>query len=309
MSCSDRVIIYVPGMKPKPPAELHHPALWRAMKEGIRRSDPAVAKELEQADCLQLISWTWRFYRSYYDFSLDQPGIDRIFSLAGPEEADIAEAMAWHKKLARLTYMIMDAFPFLIGLIANQKIKATLAETRRYFRNEHGIATRIRRMVIDALTDAWSNEKRVLLIGHSLGSVIAYDALWELSRRADTRGQVDLFLTLGSPLGLNFVKKGLLGTGHQEEMRYPTNIRRWKNLSAVGELTALDRSFADDFSEMVDLGLVESIEDQGDLFNFFRGPDGLNVHKCYGYLINVKVGATIAEWWRASPVGEASSPE
>ncbi len=298
MSCSDRVIIYVPGMKPKPPADLHHPALWRAMKEGVRRFDPAVAKELEQEDCLQLISWTWRFYRSYYDFSLDQPGIDRIFRLAGPEESDITDAMAWHKKIARLTYMIMDTFPFLISLIANPKIKATLAETRRYFRNEHGIATRIRKMVIDALTNAWINEQRVLLIGHSLGSVIAYDALWELSRRSGASGEVDLFLTMGSPLGLKFVEKGLLGTNHRGEMRYPTNIRRWKNLSAVGELTALDRAFADDFSEMIDLGLVESIEDQGDLLNFFRGPDGLNVHKCYGYLINEKVGATIAEWWR-----------
>ncbi len=300
MSRRERIIIYVPGMKPKPPIAVHQPALWRSLKEGVHRSDSTVAEELEGCeDCFQLISWTWRFYRTYYDFNLDKPGIDRIFRLEGPEEADVREAMAWHKKLAQLTYLFIDTFPFLTSLVANPNLKITLQETLRYFRNEHGIASRIRRMVIDSLTTAWNEDSRVLLIGHSLGSVIAYDALWELSRRLGNTNQVDLFLTMGSPLGLNFVRKRLLGAQYRGAMRYPGNIRRWKNLSAVGELTALDRTFADDFSEMVELGLVERIEDQVDLLNFFRGPDGLNVHKCYGYLINERVGAVIAEWWRS----------
>ena len=28
----------------------------------------------------------------------------------------------------------------------------------------------------------------------------------------------------------------------------------------------------------------------------FRGPEGLNVHKCYGYMANVSVGRVIAAW-------------
>ncbi len=62
-------------------------------------------------------------------------------------------------------------------------------------------------------------------------------------------------------------------------------------------MTALDRTFANDFREMLDLGLVERITDHINLVNYFRGPDGLNVHKCYGYMVNERTGAVIADCW------------
>jgi hypothetical protein len=33
--------------------------------------------------------------------------------------------------------------------------------------------------------------------------------------------------------------------------------------------------------------------------NPFRGQEGLNAHKCYGYFVNAATGAAIADWWRA----------
>ena len=60
----------------------------------------------------------------------------------------------------------------------------------------------------------------------------------------------------------------------------------------------MDRRFADDYAPMLRLGLVESISDQTGLFNYFRGPEGLNVHKCYGYLVNPHTAAAVAGWWR-----------
>ena len=177
-------------------------------------------------------------------------------------------------------------------------MKSTLQDTQRYFRNHNGVATKIRRMVADALTTAWRAGRRIILIGHSLGSVIAYDVLWELSRREASDVCVDRFVTIGSPLGLNFVQHRILSSPESLARRYPDNIRHWINLSAVGEMTALDRTFADDFREMLDLGLVESIVDHIDLVNYFRGPEGLNVHKCYGYMANEKTGAVIVDCWR-----------
>ena len=63
-------------------------------------------------------------------------------------------------------------------------------------------------------------------------------------------------------------------------------------------MTALDRTFADDYREMIELGLIDRIEDQANLQTYFRGPQGLNVHKCYGYMANEKTGAAIAAWYR-----------
>ena len=102
---------------------------------------------------------------------------------------------------------------------------------------------------------------------------------------------------MGSPLGQNFMQKRIKGFGASGRERYPANVRRWKNLAAVGDLTALDARLANDFREMTKLGLVETIEDES-LYNWFRLDGQLNVHSEYGYLVNEKTAHTIVEWWR-----------
>lgn len=301
MSNSKDIIIYVPGMKPKPPIEDHRATLWKCMLEGVRRADRSAAQGLAlHEEVFQLIGWTSLFYSEQRDLALDLPGVERLLRLDGPEARDVREALHWHKRIAQFIYLMSDAFPILIDLVANPDLKATLQDSRRYFRNEHGVATEIRKIVSDALDAAWQTGRRIMLIGHSLGSVIAYDVLWDLSRRQMSDVRIDHFVTLGSPLGLNFVKHRMLNTRHHEINQYPANIRRWSNLSAVGEMTALDRSFADDYRSMLEQGLVESITDHIELMNYFRGPEGLNVHRCYGYMVNEKTGAVIADWLNAS---------
>ena len=286
-------------MKPKPPAEDQRRTLWRCLLEGVRRGAPAVATDLgSQADRFQLVAWTPLFYETVRDLALDLPGVERLLSLPGPEEEDIQEAGHWHKRLGRFIYLLSDAFPFLIDYVATPAMKAALHDSLRYFRNHGGVADQIRRMVAEALRSASDAGSRVLLIAHSLGSVIAFDTLWELSRRTKSNVAVDQFLTIGSPLGMNFVRHRLLGAHERGAGRYPDNIRRWRTLSAVGEMTALDRVFADDYREMVELGLIERISDDVGLQTYFRGSEGLNVHKCYGYMINERVGAAVAEWWQ-----------
>ncbi len=130
-----------------------------------------------------------------------------------------------------------------------------------------------------------------------MGSVIAFDALWELTHKFTSSAKVDLFLTIGSPLGMSFVQKRLLGNEQESTERYPANIRRWYNISAFGELTALDREFADDFQKMKMLGLVEEIKDYyKGVYNYYRDEQGLNVHRSYGYLVNPVMGQVVADW-------------
>jgi len=63
------VIIYVPGMKPKPEPEIQRAALWRCMIEGLRRTRPAVARRLAAAeDRFDVIAWTYHFYHEDHDF-------------------------------------------------------------------------------------------------------------------------------------------------------------------------------------------------------------------------------------------------
>ena len=88
-------------------------------------------------------------------------------------------------------------------------MRLTIAEAHRYLQDRKGVATAIRAQLRKVLHDAWARGERVLLIGHSLGSVIAYDTLWELSHEFPETGHVDIFMTLGSPLGSRMFLKGV----------------------------------------------------------------------------------------------------
>ena len=113
---------------------------------------------------------------------------------------------------------------------------------------------------------------------------------------------IDLLLTMGSPLGQRLMQKRIRGHDKSGKDRYPKNIRRWTNLTAVGDLTAIDPWLANDFAEMIELGLVDSIEDER-VLNYFRLNGKLNVHAEYGYLVNEKTAHTIAKWWRGHDSG------
>jgi len=292
-------IVYVPGMKPKPPVAAHEDMLWRCLLNGVGRADPAVARDLAQhRDTFRVAPWSRLFYDEETAIEPDLPGIERLLALDGPEDRDVREASHWHKRIGRLVYLLSDKWPFLIDWVVSSDLEEALQETRRYFQNQNGVATRIRQLIADRFLASWTPGSRLLVMAHSLGSVIAFDVLWELSRRTDSEIRVDLFMTLGSPLGLNFMRHRMLSAGESGARQYPTNIRRWANLAAVGEMTALDQTFADDYREMSDLGLVESITDETGLQAYFRGPDGLNVHKCYGYMANRQTGATFATWFK-----------
>jgi len=294
-----RHIIFVPGKNPKPPADQHQDLLWRTLLEGIHRAEPTCNLGQHQKD-FKLIAWNYLYYHKTKDISRDLPWIDALINKHGPTEQDVREARAWHRNLDRMLFSIVDTFPFLIKLLPRQ-VRTTAEEIRRYFQNGGNIACDIRELLKQELRPRLANNDKVLLIGHSLGSVIAYDTLWELSHLEHLPGKVDLFLTLGSPLGMNYVQRRLMGNNYTGKKKYPASIRHWVNISSIGDVTALDRVFSDDFDPMLKMGIIESIEDHCEgIYNFFRNEEGLNCHRSYGYLVNPAVGKVIADWWQHS---------
>jgi len=297
-----RHIVYIPGKNPKPPAEEHQKYIWRALLEGVRRAEPDAVEELSKhQDAFNFIGWNFIYYQEQDTMSRHLPWIDAQLNKHGPTEQDIKEANSWHRKLDHFAYSVVDHFPFILKLLRGE-LRSTAEETKRYFENDNGIASNVREQLKEVLRPLLEDEDdRVLLIGHSLGTVIAYDALWTLSQLEYLPGKIDTYITLGSPLGMRYVKRRLLGSNRAGKQKYPDNIRRWINVAAEGDVTALDRSFSEDFGEMVTLGNVESIEDHCDgIYNYFREKEGLNCHRSYGYLVNPIVGKTIADWWASN---------
>jgi len=294
-------IIFVPGKNPKPPADQHRELLWRTLLEGVRRAEPEYFKELLQhSNSFRLVAWTFLYYQQSKDVSRDLPWIDALINTHTASTQDIHEANAWHRKLNKLFISLADIFPFIIPLLP-KTISQTVHETNRYFNNGENVACQIRELLKQELRSRLANNEKILLIGHSLGSVIAYDTLWELSHHEHLPGKIDMFLTIGSPLGLSYIQHKLMGHERKSKTRYPTNIRRWVNISSVGDVVALNKNFADSYKQMRTLDIIESIEDHCEgIYNFFRNEEGLNCHRSYGYLVNPAVGKVIADWWKQS---------
>lgn len=130
----------------------------------------------------------------------------------------------------------------------------------------------IRAKVLDRILRKVPSTGRIVLVGHSLGSVIAAD----LIRRLPVGLEVSGFVTIGSPLANgNFNVEGL-----QESLRQPpTNVKWWANFWNVLDPVAAHRGVSSVFPWMVD----------------FRIQTGTNihVHDATEYLSNALVAEAI----------------
>jgi hypothetical protein len=133
---------------------------------------------------------------------------------------------------------------------------------------------RIRPRAQERMLDLLGPETKAV-IAHSLGTIVAWEALW----RRDNRPELPLFMTLGSPLALQNVIYPRLWPQPQ---KYPPQVRRWVNVASKDDFVAA----------------------YGDLGPYFPGgwidgtwkPDnGAEPHNAKFYLGKVQVGRAAAE--------------
>jgi hypothetical protein len=244
-----------------------------------------------------LVGWNYLYYHAYKNNTKDIPWIDALINKHGPTQQDIRDAHSWNIWLSHLLLALGDHIPLLIRLLP-EEVRSTATEISRYFNNTDDVASKVRGLLKQTLRPMLEQQDDVLVIGHSFGSVIAYDTLWELTHQEGVTGKVD-FLTLGNPMGMHYIRRRLLGMNGHGGKSYPALIHRWINLSAEGDVTALNQNLNESFHAMLELDLVESIEDHcHGIYNYFRSDAGLNSHRSYGYLVSPAVGSIIANWWK-----------
>ncbi len=174
-------------------------------------------------------------------------------------------------------------------------------DLREYWNPDSGFASRVRWRLTEILKPALIAGDDILLVTHSLGSLIAYDNLWKLSRYVEHRDVFETghklarWITLGSPLGNPTVRKNLSGQRASGARQYPANIRKWINAAAVGDYISHDQTVRDDYRAMLEYGLIESIEDHR-IYNLAVRFGKSNPHHGVGYLIHPTVIAFIGDW-------------
>jgi len=174
-------------------------------------------------------------------------------------------------------------------------------------KSEFGIAVRER--VRDAVRDALDAGNQVLLISHGTGCIITYDVLWQLSHGTKDRHQyegrkIDLWLTLGAPLGDSMVRKRLLGAARKGAEKYPWNVVSWHNISAEDDFVSHDNTLADDYKQMLRQKQVSCIRDYH-IYNMAVRYGKSNPHSSLGYLIHPRTIQIVADWLRQGPSEKA----
>jgi hypothetical protein len=128
----------------------------------------------------------------------------------------------------------------LDGALVGRFVGTFLGEVERYLREPDSAVRLAVRGRVEQTIEAHQPD---VVIAHSLGSVVTYEALLA---RPDLR--VDTLVTIGSPLALNgIVYQRLPADGAGEPRRLP-NVRKWINVADVGDVVAVPRSIGHRFA-------------------------------------------------------------
>lgn len=161
---------------------------------------------------------------------------------------------------------------FFAGM-ADSALIGSLKQVRLYMRDAD-----IRRKAQDSVDAVVTSETRVI-VAHSLGSVVAYEAL---HRFADSTkwANIKTLVTLGSPLGIRNLIFDRLSPGPDNgKGKWPKLLSHWTNVSDDGDIVALLKRLGDLFDGVVDY----CIDNEA------------NAHDVSPYLTAAKTGAAIAD--------------
>ena len=113
-------------------------------------------------------------------------------------------------------------------------VKVTFKDVYAYFFG--GFKDRMRATLREALA---GTPGPVIVVAHSLGTIIAYDVLRE---PAQANLDCPLFVTVGSPLGVTEVQDVV-----ERELQVPSGVTAWRNVADGRDLVALDRTIRPEY--------------------------------------------------------------
>ena len=166
-----------------------------------------------------------------------------------------------------------------VNVIGNKILETKLPDLSKYYKDDNiqkELRKRLEKVILDNV------DKKIMLISHSMGSIIAYDVLREIGRKYPLL-VINHFITMGSPLGIPQVRYKI--SQENALVRTPTVVAKWSNFSDKRDPVAIDISLADDY-EANDSGV--QVKD-----TLVANDWGVIHHKSYGYLRTPEVSKVI----------------
>ena len=307
---SNRSILIVHGRDFKPAEDALMEISTAALRAGVERDYP------ESVDAFDSISKDIAYFGDltngyleslgkHYDATLDLG--DRNNALAN------LKAILVRKRFGIRQYDLLpgksalrefaaDILAPLLGLIGFTMplLRYVSKDCAEYLAGKSDYADKVRARVREKLCEKMQRGDKILLITHGAGAAIAYDVLWELSHDEELNercggSKVDLWLTMGAPLGDHNIRKRLRGAKEKHAAKFPTNVISWHNVSAEDDYTCHDNTLADDFKKMMDQRLVSAVHDYR-VYNMAVRYGRSNPHSSVGYYIHTRVTKIVVDW-------------
>lgn len=305
-----KIIIGIHGLANKPPQKELEEYWYNSIAEGLDN----IGANIERRE-FKLVYWADYLYKyqqhrdKAYDF--DPYYNDEPYIKAKPgalEEHDDD----WKDKLRAFTGNILGSGmdwakrSFDFDGLANTVLKAKLKDLDFYYQgktvltregHEQSAKDVFRAELTNVLLEHQNDQ--IMLIGHSMGSIIAYDVQRNLGR-SHPESKIDHFITIGSPLGLPHVKNKIvedrkaMGFEMAQEVRTPTVVKKaWVNYSDPLDPVSLDTCLSDDYGRNdSEVCVRDDI-----VINDYESETGRrNHHKSYGYLRTPELSKSIAEF-------------
>ena len=311
---SRRSILFVHGSDFKPPAEVFLDEASTALRSGVERDFPDNVELLESVD-LELAYYgdlgneLLRAHGKHYDEQLDigdrRNALETLRKIPQRKRFGLRQYDSLRGKSA-IPEAIADVASPLLGTLGLMMplVSMVAKDFAIYLRGNTEFTEQVRERVRSKLCDMLNRGDQLLLMTHGTGCFIAYDVLWQLSHderfNADYSGaKVDLWMTLGSPISDDKLRKRLLGARRSGKARYPTNVITWQNISAEDDYVCHDKTVANDLKKMMREHVISSINDHR-IYNHTMRYGKSNPHCSLGYFIHPRVAKLVIEWLQAS---------
>ncbi|RJE72899.1 MULTISPECIES: hypothetical protein [Reichenbachiella] len=284
--------------------------LWwkKALVEGLKKIEGAPKtfqfEMVYWADIMYPHSLNPRIKNPDHDLHIEEPYI------AEPIPTPTIRYTPWH--LAKLGFNKMKEIAFLsknglanYRLPFNFVVKQSFKDLDAYYNEDQTkaefmdqlpvkslIRNRLRRLLYK------NRHKRILIVAHSMGSIITYDVLYLLQNIYE----IDTFVSMGSPLGLPLIRENIANE-HQLDYKEgtllptPESINNWYNLSDKEDHFAVFDELAEFFApNSKEIKPIDHLVD-----NDYKNWVTNNAHKSYGYLRTPEMGRIVADFLNKKP--------
>lgn len=287
-----KVIIGIHGLGNKPARQIES-RWWRlAMKEGLRRIGKST-----WLPKFELVYWADLLYEKPLDTRIKDSN-DALYLeepyLPGSKELPEKENHDFRKKVLDYVESQLDKlflnndysinYSSMTDVIMHKYFSELEAYYTDRFRDSQGIHVRVRAEIRQRLAAAITKYRdyEIMLIGHSMGSIIAYDVL-TFQKPSQS---IDWFVTIGSPLGFPIVQGKIAAewkatTLPVSRLKTPPDVlKKWLNFADLHDRIAIIWQLGKNYSPNTH-GVVPF---DREVRNDYSNGKSANAHKSYGYL-------------------------